>query len=261
MTASANEEARVPASRSRGDRVALVTGASSGIGRAIAHALSRQVTHVVVNHAHDEAGAEETIALLHAAGAEGVAVAADITDPRQVEAMLTTCRQRFGRIDILVNNAGVSAFKPLSDVSEADFDRLFSINTRGPFFLTKAALPLLADDGRVVNVSSTFASHVPFPGCSVYAGSKAAVEGFTRAWAVELGKRGITVNAVAPGLTDTPLMRRTSPPGTAETVAARSRFGRLGTPEDIAGAVALLCTAQARWITGQTIAVHGGSVA
>ena len=242
-------------------RVALVTGASSGIGRAIAQALARQATHVVVNYAGDVAGADETVALVRAAGAEGLALPADISDMGQVEAMLATCRERFGRIDILVNNAGISAFAPLAEVMQAEFDRLFMINSRGTFFLTQAALPLLAGHGRVVNVSSTFASRAPFAGCSVYAGSKAAVEGFTRAWALELGQRGITVNAVAPGLTDTPLMRRTSPPGTADLVAARSPFGRLGMPEDIAGAVALLCTEQARWITGQTIAVHGGSVA
>ncbi|MDQ3813672.1 MAG: SDR family oxidoreductase, partial [Armatimonadota bacterium] len=159
--------------------------------------------------------------------------------------------------DILVNNAGWAEFKPLAEASEEHFDALFNLNVRGLFFLTQEATRRIADNGRMINLSSGI-TRVNASGGSVYSGSKAAVEAFTRCWAAELGPRGITVNTISPGMTETDLMHEVTSPEALENFVQQTPLGRLGRPADIADIVAFLCSDDARWLTAQNLLANGG---
>jgi 3-oxoacyl-[acyl-carrier protein] reductase len=185
-----------------------------------------------------------------------VAVRADLGTVSDVRAMFAEAVARFGRIDVLVNNAGVISAAPVSDMSEEDYERTFAVNARGVFFALQEAARSLADGGRVISVSSVNTVFSP-PTAAAYSGSKAAVEQFTRTAAKELGARGITVNAVSPGATDTDMFAA-APPERRQQAEQMSPFARLGTPADIADVVAFLASEQARWITGQVVPVNGG---
>ena len=231
-------------------RTALVTGGSRGIGRAIVRRLAAAGARVVFTYRHDRAAAEELAAALPGC----VAVRADQADLGSLAAMFAPVRDG---LDILVNNAGTEARGPIDQLSEADFDRVFTVNTKFPLFAIRAAVPLLRDGGRIVNIS-TLNTVLPGAGIVLYCASKAALEQVTAVAAKELGPRGITVNTVSPGATDTGMLRSANPPEELDRMAAMTALGRLGTPDDVARVVAFLASPEAGWITGQNIRATGG---
>jgi 3-oxoacyl-[acyl-carrier protein] reductase len=239
------------------NKIAVVTGASRGIGAAIAKRLARDGATVVVNYKSNEEAAQSVVSEIENAGGKALAIAADIADIMEVRRMFSQIEGEFSHVDILVNNAGWAEWRVLGEVDEDHYDGIFDLNTRGLFFATQEAARIMRDNGRVVNISSGI-TRVNSGTGSVYAGSKAAVEAFTRCWSEDLGKRGITVNTVSPGMVGTDLLLGNTPQETLDRMATQSPFGRLGEPEDIADVVAFLCTEDARWLTAQNLLANGG---
>ncbi|BAZ48585.1 short-chain dehydrogenase/reductase SDR [Nostoc sp. NIES-4103] len=238
-------------------KVAIVTGASRGIGRAIAERLARDGASVVVNYANSSAKAKEVIAGIEAQGGQALAIQADISKVDDIRHLFKATVDHFGHLDILVNNAGIALYKPLVQLTEEEFDTTFTINARGTFFALQEAARWMADNGRIVSIS-TGGTVSPSPTASIYTGSKAAVEQFTKVLAKEIGERGITVNAVSPGFTDTEMLANN--PQLKEKGEKMSPLGRLGRPADVADVVAFLVSEEARWLTGQNIQAGGGAV-
>ena len=239
-------------------RVAVVTGGSRGIGAAIARRLAREGVLVIVGYSRNSQAARQVVAEIEGAGGEAEAIQADVADLEQVQRLFAATVQGFGRLDILVNNAGVAEFRPLEAVDAAHYARQFDVNVRGVLFATQeAALRFGAEGGCVVNITSGAATAPP-PGASVYSASKAAVEAMTRSHAAELGPRGIRVNAVAPGITETDMLAANIPPAAQQAMIGNTALRRLGAPEDIADVVAFLTSHDARWITGQVVGANGG---
>lgn len=235
-------------------RTAVITGASGGIGRAIALRLAKAGADIVVHYTNGSERAAETVRLVQEAGAIARCGRADLRDLPSVTAFVNDC----GPFDILVNNAGVARGHALGGTTEEEFDAVFNTNVKGTFFLTQAAVPQLCDGGAIVNISS-MVSLAAYPSTLPYSMSKAAINAFTRSLAADLAPRGITVNAVAPGATDSDfldsLRRR---PDAMAAVLAQTAFGRLGRPDEIAGVVEFLVSAAGQWVTGQVIAASGG---
>ncbi|MDQ2687903.1 MAG: glucose 1-dehydrogenase [Armatimonadota bacterium] len=240
------------------EKVAIVTGGSRGIGRAIARRLARDGAHVVINYAHNEAAARETALDIAREGGTAWTFEADLREVADVRAMFEGVVNGWGRLDILVNNAGTSVFGALADVTEEEFDALFALNVKGVFFAMQEAAQRMEDGGRIVNISSGV-TILGVEGVSLYGGSKGAVEQFTLAAAKELGPRGITVNTVSPGMTRTDLLAEVVPIEAKEEMAQSTPLRRLGEPEDIADVVAFLCGPDGRWVTGQNIRANGGA--
>jgi len=242
------------------DRVAVVTGASRGIGRVVARQLAQLGASVVVNYKTQAEAATRVVAEIVAAGGVAEAIAADVARAEAVDALFRQALARFGRCDILVNNAGIIRDNLLLRLEAADFDAVLETNLKGAFLCARAALkPMLRQRfGRIVNMSSVVGLHGN-PGQTNYAAAKAGLIGLTRALAKEVGSRQITVNAVAPGFIETDI---TSHLGDASRTALLERIplGRLGTADDVAGLVGFLCTPAAAYITGQVIAVDGGLI-
>lgn len=234
-------------------KVAIVTGASRGIGRAIAERLGLDGASVVVNYAGSQDKAEEVVAAIEATGAKAIAVQADLSSPDDVRQLFETTEAQFGRFHILVNNAGTFLMKPAVEITLEEFDKLIAINVRGVFLALQEAARRIEDGGRIINLSSNI-TIMSMANSSVYAASKAAVEQFTRVLAKELGARQITVNAIAPGATETDMV----PDMAREMAPKMTPLGRLGQPEDIADVVAFVVSEEARWITGQIIGANGG---
>jgi 3-oxoacyl-[acyl-carrier protein] reductase len=239
------------------NKVALVTGASRGIGRAIALKLASEGASVVVHYKGNETAAREVLSEIKSRGANGIIVQADLGNLSQIRRMFSEIESTFPRLDVLVNNAGWANFKPLEEVSEEDFDAIFNLNTKGVFFTTQEAVKRMNNGGRVINISSGI-TRANVANGSVYTGSKAAIEGFMRSWAAELGPRQITVNTVSPGMTRTDLVVQVTSPERLEEFAAQTPLGRLGEPQDIADVVAFLCSDDARWLTAQNVLANGG---
>ena len=238
-------------------KVAVVTGGSKGIGRAICTALAAEGAAVVVNFAHDGGAAEELVRSIEAGGGRALAVRMDISRPAGAAALFAAARDGLGGTDILVCNAGVSAVLPLEQTSESEYERIYGINVRGVLFLLKEAAQSLRDNGRIITLSSSVVAS-PRAGVALYASSKAAVKALTEVAAIELGPRGITANCVLPGLVDTPMVKD-MPAEYKKIVAGNSPFRRIGAPEDIAGIVTFLASDAARWVTGQAIVANGGA--
>ncbi|MFJ9776986.1 glucose 1-dehydrogenase [Kitasatospora sp. NPDC101157] len=239
-------------------RAAVVTGGSRGIGRAIVERLAREGADVVLGYANDGAAAEAVVGAVTAAGGRAWAVRADLGEPGAAERLMAAAEERLGGLDILVNNAARTFTPtPLADLDDAAFDAVLDVNTRAVFATVRYAARRMRDGGRIVNISSVNTARA-VPGIAAYAASKGAVEQLTAVAAAELGPRGITVNTVSPGATDTDLLRGTNPPEALERVAALTPLRRLGQPDDIADVVAFLAGPDARWITGQNLRATGG---
>ena len=238
-------------------KVAIVTGSSRGIGRAIAERLSRDGASVVVNYSESAEKAREVVAAVQSVGGQAIAVQANVAKAVDIQNLFDQAIEHFGKIDVLVNNAGVLSTKPVAEITEEDFDELFGVNVKGTFFACQQAALRMHTGGRIINLSSTVTSLI-LPSYGIYAASKGAVEQITRVLAKELGGRGITVNGVSPGPTDTELFREGKTEDQISNMAQMAAFGRLGEPRDIADVVAFLASEAARWITGQNIRVNGG---
>jgi 3-oxoacyl-[acyl-carrier protein] reductase len=236
-------------------KVAIVTGSSKGIGRAIAERLAENGAIVVVNYAKSAEQAQHVAAGIHAKGGKAVAVQADMSRVGDARRLVLDAAKQFGRLDILVNNAGKFLPKLLADTTESEFDYLIALHAKGPYFAMQEAAKILKDGGRIVNIS-TEGTHQTFRGATAHLGSKAALEQYTKGLAQELAPRGITVNAVSPGITDTGEL--TEP--YRQLGMQLSPFKRLGLPKDIADVVAFVVSDDARWLTGQTIHAGGGMV-
>jgi 3-oxoacyl-[acyl-carrier protein] reductase len=239
--------------------VAIVTGSGRGIGRAVALRLAADGYRVVVNYAQSAAAAEGVVSDIEQGGGEAVAIQADIRIVGDIERLFDETIARFGQVDVLVNNAGMMALKPLADVTEAEFDAQFELNVKGTFFACRQAGRTMSDGGVIINFSSSTTA-LMIPGYSTYVATKGAVEQLSHVLARELGPRGIRVNVVSPGPTDTPLFTEGKSEETMTQMARMHAFGRIAQPEEIADAVAMLAGPDARWITGQNIRVNGGLV-
>ena len=241
-------------------KTALVTGASRGIGRAIALRLAAEGASVAINYAGNTAKAEETKAAIEAVGGKAALFQADVSDSAQVEPMVAAVTEMFGTIDILVNNAGITRDGLLMRMKEEDFDAVLDTNLKGIFHVTKAVSKLMMKKraGRIVNMASVVGI-MGNAGQTNYAAAKAGVIGFTKSAAREFAARGITVNAVAPGFIATD-MTAAMPEKAKEATLAAIPLRRMGEPEDVANAVAFLVSDQASYITGQVVKVDGGMV-
>jgi 3-oxoacyl-[acyl-carrier protein] reductase len=239
-------------------KAALVTGAATGIGKAIATALATAGARVVVNHPHTPELAAAVVAAIQAAGGSALAVAADISDRAEYQAMVERLLGEWGRWDVLVNNAAVAVTRPFPQISEEEFDRSFAVNVKGVFHGLQLAWEHLADGGRIITISSSTTA-LMLPGYGVYDATKGAVEQFTHILAKEFGPRRITVNAVSPGATETETYRVGKSEQFLASLEAMSAFGRLGRPAEIAAVVAFLASDAAGWVTAQNIRVNGGT--
>ena len=236
-------------------KVALVTGASRGIGRATALRLGRAGACVVVNYATNADKAREVVATIEDGGGKAVAVQADISQRTDVIRLFEQAQEAFGGLDIVVNNAGAYLAKPLTDVTETEFDQIFALDARGTFFALQEAARRVRTGGRIINISSS-QTVTANPNQSVYAASKAAVEQFGLALAKELGSRQITVNNVLAGITETDGLAIPEPD--KQYLVQSTPLGRLGQPDDIAEVVGFLASPAGRWINAQNIRVNGG---
>jgi len=242
-------------------KVAVVTGASKGIGAGIAKQLAAEGAAVVVNYSSSKSGADKVVGEITSAGGKGIAVHADMTKKADVESLFVETKKAFGRLDILVNNAGIYEFSPLESITEAHFRKQFDLNVLGLIFASQAAVKLFdAAGGSIVNISS-IVSTLAFPNAAVYSATKGAVDAITRSLATELGPRKIRVNAIRPGMVET---EGTHAAGIEESemkkqVLALTPLGRLGQPDDIAGAAVFLASADSSWITGETLVISGGN--
>lgn len=243
--------------RSLENKVALVTGASRGIGAAVAKHLANAGAKVVVNYAGNAAAAEEVVVAIRASGSEALAVQGDVSNAADVKRLFDTAINHFGRLDILVNNAGVILYKKLAEITDEEFDRILGINVRGVFYALREAATRLADGGRIINFSST-TTRMLLPTYGAYVATKGAVEQLTRVFAKEMGVRGITVNVVSPGPVNTELFTTGKTEEDIKRMANLAALGRIGEPEDIARVVGFLASDEAGWVSGQNLGANGG---
>lgn len=239
------------------EKVVLITGASRGIGAAIAHKLAEAGAKIIVNYAGSTEAAAQTVKELQQKGAEAIALQADVSKTAEVRRMFDEAIAHYGRIDVLVNNAGIMITKLLKDTTDEEFSRQFDINVKGTFNTMREAADRLADNGSIINFS-TSVNRIMLPGYSTYVATKAAVEQLTRVFSKEIGGRGINVNSVSPGPTNTELFTNGKPQEVIDRLAALSAFNRIGEPEDIAKVVLFLASDEASWITAQNLGVNGG---
>ena len=239
------------------EKVAIVTGSSDGIGRAIAERLAQDGAKIVVNYGKSADKAKQVVVGIEEKGGKAVAIQADMSKVGDVGRLVKDTVRIFGRLNILVNNAGMFMYKPLAETTEEEFDRMFALNTKGPYFALQEAAKIIQEGGRIVNIS-TDGTHIGFAGATAYLGSKGALEQFTKGLAHELAPKGITVNTVSPGYTDTAMLP--ADPTFRQIGEQASPLKRLGIPKDIADVVAFVVSEEARWLTGQNIHAGGGVV-
>jgi len=241
-------------------KVALITGGSRGIGRAVSLRLSELGAKVVFNYVRDKESAEKLVKEIAGRDQIGLAVQADVARVSEIERMFDTALAACGRLDILVNNAGIANYKKMEDFTEEEYDRIFDINVKGVFFCCKQAALKMADNGSIINIGSTV-TRVMLPTYGAYAATKGAVEQMTKVLAKELGPRNIRVNTLSPGPVDTTLFRSGKSDEQIGQLAAMAALGRIGSVDDIASMVALLVDENAGWVTGQNILINGGFAA
>lgn len=239
------------------NKVAIVTGASRGIGAEIARTLAHAGARVIVNYVKNQQAADDVCATIRKAGGECFAIKADVADPVAVRQLFDETIVRYGHVDILINNAGILIFKEIADIRDDELDQIIDINIKGVFYTLREAAVRLSDKGRIVNLSSTV-TRLILPRYGVYAATKGAVEQLTRTLAREMGERGITVNTVSPGPVDTALFRAGKTEADIKRMASMAALDRIGTVDDIAQIILFLVSEQAGWITGQDIGANGG---
>jgi 2-hydroxycyclohexanecarboxyl-CoA dehydrogenase len=243
-------------------RIALVTGGGSGIGRAIALRLAQGGTDVAILDLNPE-GAEMVAGEVRGAGRHALAVQVDVSAASSVAAAVARAAGELGRIDVCVNSAGIADFTAFTDLDEARFDRMIAVHLKGTYLVCRAVVPdmIAAHSGRIINISSAAGLNGGGPGLAHYAAAKAGIIGLTKSLAQELGPHGITVNAIAPGLIDTPLIRQAGAPADLyDAIVARIPVRRIGRPEDIASACAYLASEEGSFCTGQVLSPNGGAV-
>ncbi|KXV47874.1 oxidoreductase [Gluconobacter albidus] len=240
-------------------KVAIVTGASKGIGAGIARALAAEGAAVVVNYASSKSGADAVVAAITGSGGKAVSVQGDVSRKADAQAIVETAISQFGRLDILVNNSGVYEFASIDQITEEHFHRLFNINVLGTLLTTQAAVKHLGDGGSVINISSVVSRITP-PDLAVYTGTKGAVDAITGSLARELGPRNIRVNAINPGLVETEGTKAANVVGSEaeQFIVSQTPLGRSGQVQDIAPLAVFLASDEARWLTGETLIASGG---
>jgi 3-oxoacyl-[acyl-carrier protein] reductase len=241
-------------------KVAIVTGASKGIGAAIAKQLADEGAAVVVNYASSKQGADRVVAVIADKGGKAIAVQADLAKPADIQRLFAEAKKAFGRLDVLVNNAGIYEFAPLEEVTAEHFHKMFDLNVLGLILASQEAVKHFGSaGGSIINISSVVSTSAP-PNTSVYSATKAAVDAVTRSFAKELGPRNIRVNAINPGMVETEGVHAA---GLAESdfrkqIEAQTPLGRIGQPQDIAPAAVFLASGESGWITGETLHIAGG---
>jgi 3-oxoacyl-[acyl-carrier protein] reductase len=238
------------------NKVVLVTGASRGIGAAVAKKIAGEGAKVVINYAGNKEEAGQTVQLIKDAGGDAIALKADVSKASEVTALFDAAIAHYGKIDVLINNAGIMITKLLKDTTDYDFTRQFDINVRGTFNTLREAATKLANNGTIINLSTTL-TRVMIPTYGTYVATKGAVEQLTRVFAKEVGARGITVNAVLPGPTNTELFIKGKTQEQIDRLASLNAFNRLGEVDDIAKVIVFLAGDDAKWISGQTIGLNG----
>lgn len=243
--------------KSLNEKVVLVTGSSRGIGAAIASRMAAEGARVIVNYAGNKDEADKTVNAITENGGTAIALQADVSKSAEVTKLFDDAISHFGRIDVLVNNAGIMLTKLIKDTTDEDYTRQFDINVRGTFNTLREAATKLADNGSVINFSSS-TSRVMLPTYGTYVATKGAVEQLTRVFSKEVAARNINVNTVAPGPTNTELFTRGKSEEMIDRAKALSAFNRLGEPEDIAKIVVFLASDDAKWVSAQNIGINGG---
>ena len=240
-------------------KVAVVTGASKGIGAAIAKSLAAEGASVVVNYASSKSGADKVVAAITAAGGKAVAVAGDVSKPEDAQGIIAAAIKNYGRLDILVNNSGVYEFSPIDTITVESFHKLFNINVLGLLLTTQAAVKHLKEGASIINIGSGVSRITP-PNSSVYTGTKGAVDAITGVLAKELGPRKIRVNSINPGMVDTEGVRTAGFIGSdfEAGAVAQTPLGRIGQVDDIASVATFLASNDSKWITGELVRAGGG---
>ena len=240
-------------------KVAVVTGASKGIGAAIAKSLAAEGASVVVNYVSSRSGAETVVESITSAGGKAVAVSGDVSKAADAESIVNSAVQNFGRLDILVNNSGVYEFSPIEEVTEEEFHRQYNVNVLGLLLTTKAAVRHLREGGNVINISSAVSSLTP-PNSAIYSGTKGAVDAITSVLSKELGPRKIRVNSINPGIVETEGTHSAGFIGSdfEKEIITQTPLGRKGQPDDIASVAVFLASDDSHWLTGEQIKAAGG---
>jgi 3-oxoacyl-[acyl-carrier protein] reductase len=238
------------------NKVVLITGASRGIGAAVAKKIASEGAQVIINYAGNQAEADQTVQEIKDNGGDAFAVKADVSKAPDVTALFDAGIAHYGRIDVLINNAGIMITKLLKDTTDEDFTKQFEVNVRGTFNTLREAATKLANGGTIINTSTTL-TRVMIPTYATYVATKGAIEQLTRVFAKEMGSRGITVNAVLPGPTNTELFIKGKTQEMIDRLASLNAFNRLGEVDDIAKVITFLASDDAKWISGQTIGVNG----
>jgi len=241
------------------DKTAIVTGSSRGIGREIALKLGKCGVSVIVNYANNTQLAKEVSSEIITMGGRSIPIQADMRSTNEIKILFDSTIEHFGSLNILINNAGIALFKKIEKISEEEFDNIFDVNVKGLFFSCQQAAKKMNDGGKIINISSSV-TKVMLPNYGAYAATKGAVEQITKVLAKELGHKKIAVNSISPGPVDTELFRQGKSEEQIRDLANMAAFGRIGTPMDIADAVALLVSDEAGWISGQNLCVNGGFV-
>ncbi|MEM7485870.1 MAG: SDR family oxidoreductase [Bacteroidota bacterium] len=238
------------------NKVALVTGASRGIGTEVALHLAKAGAKVIINYSGSKEAAEEVVKQIKKSGGDAIAIKADVSNSQDVKNLFDTAIAHYGKIDVLVNNAGIMINTLIKDTTDEDFAKQLDVNVKGVFNTLREAATKLAENGSIINFS-TSVNRIMLPTYGPYVATKAAVEQLTRVFAKEVGSRGINVNSISPGPTNTELFTKGKPEAVINRLASLSAFNRIGEPEDIAKIVAFLASDEAKWISAQNIGANG----